>query len=111
MYDINVFLENRSEISRAIDKLEFNLESVGDHAHESFEFEIDMGNVSLIVDATIMETFVDFTRETRDEPADYVFERDFNEINEAYYITSEGDEIPCTENEIKAIENVIKSLL
>jgi len=111
MYDINVFLENRSEIIKQLERLEFNLEIIGDHAHESFEFEIDMGNVSLVVDATIMETFVDFTRESRNEPADYVFERDFNEINEAYYITSEGDEIPCTESEIKAIENVIKSLL
>ena len=58
MYDINVFLENRRYIVSAIEKLEFNLECVGDHAHESFEFEIDMGNVSLVVNATIMETFV-----------------------------------------------------
>jgi len=111
MYDVNVFLENRRDIVRAIDKLEFNLECVGDHAHESFEFEIDMGNVSLIVNATIMETFVAYSRETRWEPADYLLEREFNEINEAYYITSEGDEIPCTDNEIEKIKNVIKSLI
>jgi hypothetical protein len=111
MYDITKFLENRSKIVRAIEKLEFHLEGVGDHAHQSFEFEIDMGNVSLIVYATIMETFVAYSRETRDEPADYLLEREFNEIGEAYYLTSEGDEIPCTNNEIEAIKNVIKSLI
>lgn len=111
MYDISKFLENRTQIVCAIEKLEFNFERVGDHAHESFEFEIELGNVSLVVNATITETFVAYSRETRWEPADYLLEREFNEINEAYYITSEGDEIPCTDNEIEAIKNVIKSLL
>jgi hypothetical protein len=111
MYDINVFLENRRYIVSAIDKLDFTFDGVGDYDTDTFEFEIDMGNVSLVVNATIMETFVSYSRETRDEPADYLLERELNEINEAYYITSEGDEIPCTENEIEKIKNVIKSLL
>jgi hypothetical protein len=37
MYDVNVFLENRSEISRAIEKLNFNFDSVGDYDFDSFE--------------------------------------------------------------------------
>jgi len=111
MYDINKFLEHRRYIVSAIDKLDFNFDGVGDYDTDTFEFEIDMGNVSLVVNATIMETFVSYSRETRDEPADYLLERELNEINEAYYITSEGDEIPCTDNEIEAIKNVIKSLI
>ena len=111
MYDINVFLENRRYIVSAIDKLDFTFDGVGDYDTDTFEFEIDMGNVSLVVNATITETFVAYSRETRWEPADYLLERELNEINEAYYITSEGDEIPCTDNEIEAIKNVIKSLL
>jgi len=111
MYDINVFLENRREIVRAIDNLDFNFDGVGDYDTDTFECEIDMGNVSLVMNVTIKETFVAYSRETRWEPADYELKQEVNEINEAYYITSEGDEIPCTDNEIEAIKNVIKSLL
>ena len=111
MYDISKFLENRSKIVRAIDKLDFNFDRVGDYDTDTFEFEIELGNASLVVNATITETFVAYSRETRWEPADYLLEREFNEINEAYYINSEGDEIPCTNNEIEAIKNVIKTLL
>lgn len=111
MYDINVFLENRREIVRAIEKLDFNFDGVGDYDTDTFEVEIDMGNVSLVMSVTIRETFVAYSRETRDVPAEYELKQEVDEINEAYYITSEGDEIECTDKEIEAIKNVIKSLL
>ena len=111
MYDINVFLENRREIVRAIEKLDFYFDGVGDTDYQTIECEIDMGNVSLVMSVTIKETFVSYSRETRDVPADYELKQEVDDINEAYYITSEGNEIPCTPKEIEVIINVIKSLI
>jgi hypothetical protein len=36
---------------------------------------------------------------------------DLEEVIEAFYYTSKGDKIECSESEYKVIENVIKSLL
>jgi len=111
MYDINVFLENRSEISRAIDRLEFNYEGVGSYDTDTFEVELTRGNMQLVIIAAIRSTMTESVADTYDEPGYDSFDVELEDINEAFYYTSEGDEIECSENEYKLIENVIKSLL
>jgi hypothetical protein len=111
MYDINVFLENRREIVRAIDKLEFNLECVGDYDFDSFEVELTRGNMQLVINATIRRTLTESVADTYDEAGYSEYSTELEDVTEAFYYTSECDEIECTDNEIKVIENVIKSLL
>lgn len=111
MYDINVFLENRSEISRAIDRLEFSYEGVGSYDTDTFEVELTRGNMQLVIIATIRSTLTKSVADTWEEQGYSDYETELEDVNEAFYYTSEGDEIECSENEYKAIENVIKSLL
>ena len=111
MYDINVFLENRSEISRAIDRLEFSYEGVGSYDTDTFEVELTRGNMQLVIIATIRSTLTQSVADTWEEQGYSDYETELEDVNEAFYYTSEGDEIECSENEYKAIENVIKSLL
>ena len=111
MYDINVFLENRSEISRAIDKLDFNYEGVGSYDTDTFEVELTRGNMQLVIIATIRSTLIESVADTWDEQGYSNYTTELEDINQAFYYTSECDEIECSENEYKVIENVIKSLL
>ena len=111
MYDINKFLEKRSEVSNQIERLQFKTDEVGDYDYDDLEFEIDINGVTLYVEATIKETLTDMERESRDEPASYTYERELEDVNSAYYVDSECSDRPCTQNEIEAIKNVIKSLL
>ncbi|MEY4332243.1 MAG: hypothetical protein RLZZ196_981 [Bacteroidota bacterium] len=111
MYDINVFLENRSEISRAIDRLEFNYEGVGSYDTDTFEVELTRGNMQLVINATIRSTMTESVADTYEEQGYDSFDVELEDVNEAFYYTSEADEIPCTDNEIEIIKNVIKSLL
>ena len=111
MYNINVFLENRSEISRAIDKLDFNYEGVGSYDTDTFEVELTRGNMQLVINATIRSTLIESVADTWDEQGYSNYTTELEDINQAFYYTSECDEIECSENEYKVIENVIKSLL
>jgi len=111
MYDINVFLENRSEISRAIDRLDFNYEGVGSYDTDTFEVELTRGNMQLVINATIRSTLIESVADTWEEQGYSNYTTELEDINEAFYYTSECDEIECSENEYKVIENVIKSLL
>ena len=111
MYDINVFLENRSEISRAIDKLDFNYEGVGSYDTDTFEIELTRGNMQLVINATIRSTLIESVADTWEEQGYSNYTTELEDINEAFYYTSECDEIECSENEYKVIENVIKSLI
>jgi hypothetical protein len=111
MYDINVFLENRSEISRAIDRLDFNYEGVGSYDTDTFEVELTRGNMQLVIIATIRSTLTQSVADTWEEQGYSDYHTELEDVNEAFYYTSEGDEIECSENEYKAIENVIKSLI
>jgi hypothetical protein len=111
MYDVNVFLENRREIVCAIDKLSFNFDGVGDYDIDSFEVELTRGNMQLVINASIRKTLTASVDDTYDVQGYDEYETDLEDINEAFYYTSEGDEIPCTDNEIEIIKNVIKSLL
>lgn len=96
MYDINKFLENIIEIYSSIERQEL----------------LDGGTKSGRIEINETINNVDFSAEVLVEQYDT-----FNGMESivsvlyAYYITSEGDEIPCTDNEIEIIKNVIKSLL
>jgi chitinase len=111
MYDINVFLENRREIVRAIEKLNFNFDSVGDYDFDSFEVELTRGNMQLVINATIRSTMTESVADTYEEQGYDEYTTDLEEVIEAFYYTSKGDKIECSESEYKVIENVIKSLL
>ena len=111
MYDVNVFLENRSEISRAIEKLNFNFDSVGDYDFDSFEVELTRGNMQLVINATIRKTLTESVADTYEEQGYDEYTTDLEEVTEAFYYTTKADEIECSESEYKAIENVFKSLL
>lgn len=111
MYDINVFLENRREIVRAIDKLNFNFDGVGDYDIDSFEVELTRGDMQLVINASIRKTLTASVDDTYDVQGYDEYETELEDVNEAFYYTSEADEIPCTNNEIEIIKNVIKSLL
>jgi hypothetical protein len=111
MYNINVFLENRSEISRAIDRLDFNYEGVGSYDTDTFEVELTRGNMQLVIIAAIRSTMTESVADTYEEQGYDSFDVELEDVIEAFYYTSEGDEIECSENEYKVIENVIKSLL
>jgi hypothetical protein len=111
MYDINVFLENRSEISRAIDKLDFSFDGVGSYDTDSFEVELTRGNMQLVITASIRRTLTDSVADTYEEQGYDEYTTELEDITEAFYYTSEADEIECSESEYKVIENVIKSLL
>jgi len=111
MYDINVFLENRREIVRAIEKLNFNFDSVGDYDFDSFEVELTRGNMQLVINASIRRTLTESVADTYEEQGYDEYTTELEDVIEAFYYTSEADEIECSENEYKVIENVIKSLL
>jgi hypothetical protein len=111
MYDVNVFLENRRDIVRAIEKLNFNFDSVGDYDFDSFEVELTRGNMQLVINATIRRTLTESVADTYEEQGYDEYTTELEEVTEAFYYTSEADEIECSESEYKVIENVIKSLL
>lgn len=111
MYDINVFLENRRDIVRAIENLQFSFDGVGDYDTDSFEVELTRGNMQLVINASIRKTLTASVADTYDEQGYDEYEIELEDVNEAFYYTSEADEIECTNNEIEVIKNVIKSLL
>ena len=111
MYDINVFLEDKREIVRAIERLNFNFDGIGDYDFNTFEVVLTRGDMMLVISANIRKTLTANVADTYSVEGYSEYETELDDVNEAFYYTDKCDEIECTDIEIEAIKNVIKSLI